>query len=271
MIHEHLFRKQTSNPFISAEDRRLELLQHFKFGVDRLDELIALYPGSLTLFQGDLPRHVLREFLTNLSVSLLLANPKTEIAFVDGANIFPYHEISIEAKRRGVDPFLILDRIQLSRAFNYHQVTEILTKQLPKLVRKRPRVRFVLIPQISSLHLSEEAAQYLSYDRKPVTTSLLELTSAMGTLKQLGMRYDLVGIMTAANAPHSTQKALGGTYLAHTATTIVHIETIPGWTRKDYGLVFTLLQDPAKPVTEIMIPANSKGEEGQPIPLTKFW
>jgi hypothetical protein len=271
MIHEHLLRKQGSNSFISAEARRLELLQHFKFGIDRLDELIALYPGSLTLFQGDIPRHILREFFTNLSVSLLLTNPEAEIAFVDGANIFPYFEISVESKSRGIDPFLILDRIQLSRAFNYHQVTEILTKQLPKLIEEKPEIRFVLIPQISSLHLSEEAAQYLTYDKQPVIASLFELTSALGVLKQLSMRYDLVGIVTAANAPYSKQKALGGTYLAHTATTIIHVETIPTWTRKDYGLVFTLLQDPAKPVSEILIPSNPKGEEGQPIPLTKFW
>lgn len=269
MSPEHLLCNRYPKPFVTGEERYLESLQRFRFGINQLDELIIMYPGSLNLFQGDLPRHLLRQFITKMTVSLLLTNVNTEIAFVDGANIFPYYEISSEARRCNTDPLKILDRIQLARAFNFHQITEILTRQLPKLVVKNPRIRFVIIPQISSLHLSKEASEYLAYDKRPTTNSLLELTTALGTLKQLGLQHDLVGIMTTARAPHSKHKALGGTFLAHAATTIVRMEPSLSGTQ-DHDLVFILQQDPMKPETEAKITCSEE-KENQSVSLLEFW
>ncbi|UCE14986.1 MAG: hypothetical protein JSV04_07355 [Candidatus Heimdallarchaeota archaeon] len=233
-----------------------------------MDDVIRLYPSSLTLIQGDLPHSLLRPLITQLTISLLINNPRVELAFVDGANLFPYYEISQEARKYGLDPLAILDRIQLSRAFNYHQMTEILFKKLPQLLETNP-IRVVLIPQISSLHLSKEALQYLEYDKLTATSSILELTQAVGRLKSLSLEYDLVGIMTAESAPHSNHKALGGTFLAHAATDIIRVTTTPGSNSTNYTLTLTV----QKGGPEIQVKLSHEGERdrAQSIPLTQFW
>ncbi|MHA2224150.1 MAG: hypothetical protein ACXAC8_03025 [Candidatus Hodarchaeales archaeon] len=267
MIQDHRYRKTYPNTFISAAARQQQLRQCFQFGIPQLDDVVELYPGSLSLIQGELPRAISRFLLTQLTVSLLSNNPGTDLAFVDGANVFPYYNVSLEAKKRGLDPLAILDRIQLARAFNYHQVTEILTKKLPKLINANPKIRIILVPQISSLYLSKEALQYLGYDKLTATSSILELTQALGKLKSLTIQYDLIGLMTAENAPRS-RKPLGGTYFAHAATDIIRVEaTSASSNPSDYTLLFTV-QKGGAPVQAALTPQPTGN---QPTPLTEFW
>ncbi len=269
MVLESSDRELNANSFTSAWDLRYQ--PRVRFGLPSLDELIGegMPSGSLTLIQGDLPPSILRSLVTKLTVGLLMAND-IDLAFIDGANLFPYYEISQEVKKRGFDPLVILDRIQLARAFNYHQVTEILTNRLPQLLIENPRIRIVLVPQISSMHLSKEALQYLGYDKLTVTSSLQELTQAVGKLKSLTLQHNFLGVMTAASAP-SSQKPLGGTFLAHSANQIIRVVTTPSGTKKDYKLIFTLQQDPAKPVAQVKLSSRTKDRGKQRMPLTRFW
>ncbi len=270
MVLEYSDRELNANSFTSAWDLRYQ--PRFRFGLPSLDEFIGegMPSGSLTLIQGDLPSSILRTLVTKLTVGLLLANEGIEIAFVDGANLFPYYEISQEVKKRGFDPLVILDRIQLARAFNYHQVTEILTNRLPQLLIENPRIRIVLVPQISSMHLSKEALQYLGYDKLTVTSSLQELTQAVGKLKSLTLQHNLLGVMTAASAP-SSQKPLGGTFLAHSANQIIRVVAASSGTKSEYKLIFTLQQDPAKPVLQVKLSSRTKDRGKQRMSLMKFW
>lgn len=272
MIEEQPHQKSYWNDFISAEDVHNRMQNGFRSGFPQLDEILGLYglyAGSLTLIQGNLPRSILRSLIIKLTVNLLLANPEVDIAFVDGENLFPYYELSLEVRKRGFDPLAILNRIQLSRAFNYHQMSQILTKQLPKLITQNPRIRIVLVPQVSSLYLSKEALQYLQYDKLPATESLYELTHAIGTLKSLILKHDLLGIMTAASAPNSKQKPLGGTFLAHTATTIIRVTVGSRSTAKDYKLRFTIQK--GGPILQVTLSQRSRTQSKNQIPLTKFW
>jgi RecA/RadA recombinase len=272
MIEEQYHRENYWNNFISAEEVHLRMQNGFRSGFPQLDELLGLYglyPGSLTLIQGDLPRSILRSMIVKLTTNLLITNPRVEIAFVDGENLFPYYELSLEVRKRGFDPLTILDRIQLSRAFNYHQITEILTKQLPQLIAENSRIRIVLVPQISSQFLSKEALQYLQYDKLPATESLFELTQAVGKLKSLILQYDLLGIMTAASAPNSKHKPLGGTFLAHAATTIIRVAIGSKSTSKDYNLCFTVQK--GGPVIQVALSERSTTLSKQQTSLTRFW
>ena len=128
-------------------------LQHetrYKFGLLSLDALFpdGVLPSSLILLQGDVNRQLLRHLVTKLTIGLLLANEQSDLAFIDGANIFPYYELASETRKRGYDPLLILDRIQLARAFNFHQMTEIATKRLSNLLKVKKQLNIVLVPQI---------------------------------------------------------------------------------------------------------------------------
>lgn len=269
MIQDYRNREALPDNFISADVRHQQLRQCLRLGIAHLDDVFVPYPGSLALVQGDLPNSILRSFITQLTVSLLTSNPSVDIAFVDGANLFPYYEISLEAKKHGLDPLGILDRIQLSRAFNYHQMTEILYTKLPQLIDTNPRIRVILVPQISSLYLSKEALQYLEYDKLTSTSSILELTQAIGKLKSLSLRYDLVGITTAENAPHSNHKALGGTFLSHSATDVIRVTVTLGSNRQNYTLLFSVQK--GGPVVQVKLSYTTASGEKQQIPLTQFW
>ncbi|MFX1535046.1 MAG: hypothetical protein ACFFDI_12545 [Promethearchaeota archaeon] len=272
MVLKRSDREANASEFISAWDLRQQ--QRFKFGLPSLDKLIGdgVPAGCLALIQGELPRSVLRSLITKLTVGLLLVNSKFNIAFVDGANLFPYYEISIEVRKRGYDPLAILDRIQLARAFNFHQITEVLINNLPRLIRNNHAIRIIMVPQISSHYFSKEALQYLQYDNLSVeASSLLELTQSVGILKSLVLQYNLLGIMTASSAPHSCHKPLGGTYLAHSACPIIRAEVTPNSTREDYSLIFTLQKDLSKPAMQVSLPNELKKQKKQHIPLTRFW
>ena len=270
MVLEYSDRDLNAGRFTSAWDLRDQ--PRFRFGLPLLDKLIGegMPTGSLTLIQGDLPSPVLRSLVTKLAVGLLLAND-VNIAFIDGANIFPYYEISLEVRKRGHDPFAMLNRIQLARAFNYHQMTEIITNRLPQLIAENSCIRIVLVPQISSLHLSKEALKYLGYDKLTATTSLLELTQAVGKLKSLALQHNLLVIMTAASAPHSNQKPLGGTFLAHSSNQVIRVTTASSGTKKIHKLIFTLQQDPTRPVIQMKLFSREKNRYKRRVPLTKFW
>ena len=268
MIREYQNREVLPDNFTSADVRHLQLQQCLRLGITHLDDAFVLYPGSLILIQGDLPNSILRPFITQLTVALLTNNPLVDLAFVDGANLFPYFEISHEARKQGLDPLGILNRIQLSRAFNYHQMTEILYTKLPRLINTNPRIRIVLVPQISSLYLSKEALQYLEYDKLTSTSSILELTQAVGKLKSLSLQYDLVGITTAENAPHSNHKALGGTFLSHSATDVIRVAVTPGGSRHNYTLLFSVQK--GGPTVQVKL-SYTAGKEEEQVPLTQFW
>ncbi|MHA1972594.1 MAG: hypothetical protein ACTSW1_06365 [Candidatus Hodarchaeales archaeon] len=246
--------------FVNGEVRWQQMKQCLKFGIKKLDKLVKMYPGSITLFHGELSNREVRRLITRLVVSIIVKNKMNlRMAFVDGANVFPFFEIGEKARKKRLDPLFVLDRIHLARAFNYHQVTEIITKQLPKLVEEK-QINVVMIPQVSSQFLSDEAKQYLQYDRRHVTSSLTELTQALGVLKSLALRYNLVSIMTASTAPNSKVKALGGTYLAHICSSIVQV--------KSQGLnnfTFNLIKDPERAVSAVHF-----FEKTNHIPLSEF-
>ncbi|MFW9854721.1 MAG: hypothetical protein ACFFFG_06655 [Candidatus Thorarchaeota archaeon] len=265
------FSGYSTNSFISADARYAQLQDCLRFGITQLDELLvgALRPGSLVLFYGEWSRGSLRKFITQMTVSLLSSNPTVDIAFVDGANIFPYHDVSLEVRKQGYDPLKSLDRIQLARAFNYHQITEIVTKNLPQLIHERPTIRLIFVPQISSQYLSEEAAQYLAYAKQPAIASLAELKTTVGKLKSLALQYDLAVITTAEPAPHSRNKALGGTFIAHAATTVVRVSPDPARGRQVTNYRFFLQQDPAHPETVGQIKAQPLRMD-HPLTLTRF-
>ena len=252
-------------------------LQHkmrYKSGFFALDALLpdGIVPGSLILIQGDVNRKLLRHLVTKVSIGLLTANDPAELAFIDGANLFPYYEIASEARRNGYDPLVILDRIQLSRAFNFHQMTEIITKRLPNLLRIKKHLKIVFVPQISSQYLSTEALQYLEYAKLTVAEGALsELTQAVGTLKSLALQHNLVIFMTAASATGSKTKGLGGTYLTHSASSVIRMASSAQSSAKEYDIRFSLQKDPARPVIQLTHSHRQKKPTTNQTLLNRYW
>lgn len=229
----------------------------------------GLISGCLTLVHGNLPRNLLRVLITQMTVSLLLSKTE-EMVFIDGSNIFPYYDIAMEARKTNLDPIGVLDRIKLSRAFNYHQMTEIITQSLPKLISERNNISNVLVSQISDLFLSKEALQYMKWNKQAQTYSLYELNQSLGVLKSLAIKENLTVIMTSSTAPLSNEKALGGTFLAHSVGVIIKLDYIEG-KKKAHNLVLTLQKHPYMPYKQIIVPlVVRKRRSNRVVPLTSF-
>ena len=263
---------RTDTPWTSA----LELQQNirYKFGLLPLDALFPerIVAGSVILLQGEIQRKLLRLLVTRLSIGLITSNNPCELAFIDGANLFPYYDLSTEARKRGYNPLTILDRIQLARAFNFHQVTEIITKRLPALLTTNPDLRLVLVPQLSSQYLSEEALQYLEYAKLSTAEGTFsELTQAVGTLKTLALRYGLIVLITTASANHSRIKGLGGTYLAHSASSVIRMSSTNRSSAKDYDIHFSLQKDPAHASIQLTHSHRQTKPREEQLPLSRFW
>jgi hypothetical protein len=261
-----------ANSWTSAYELQQRL--RYKSGLLTLDALIpeGILPGSLILIQGDITRKLLRHLVTKLSIGLLTSNDHVELAFIDGANIFPYYEIASEARRQSYDPLVILDRIQLSRAFNFHQITEIITKRLPNLLEVKNQLKIVFVPQISSQYLSTESLEYLEYAKLSVAEGALsELTQTVGALKSLALQHNLLVIMTASSATGSKTKALGGTYLTHSASSVIRMTSSTESSAKEYDVHFTLQKDPARPVIQLTHSHRQKKPVNSQTLINRYW
>jgi hypothetical protein len=62
-----------------------------------------------------------------------------ELWCVDGGNCFDPVAFSTHARRHGIDPEAVLDRIRITRAFTIHQLEAVVTEMLPPLVERDPR------------------------------------------------------------------------------------------------------------------------------------
>lgn len=81
--------------------------------------------------------------------------PQRALYCVDGCNRFDPYRFSDWARRAGMDPSEVLDRVFLSRAFTVHQMAALCREMLPGLVGLEPRPLVVFLG-IESLFLDEQ-------------------------------------------------------------------------------------------------------------------
>lgn len=193
---------------------------------------------------------------------------KRPIYFIDCDNLFPVYEIIETAIARGTsDPHAPLNKVMISRCFNYHQMTELIDQHLEPAITELVEWKQVDLPPliivagISSLHFSQEATDYLRYDKKPPWWSVFELQQSLYTLKILGMQYRLPILLTTASFSQQSLKAQGGSFLMHTAQTVVKLEETAA------GVYGTLIKHPSLPTQRMLLqqPMTNRGESYQPL------
>ncbi|MFV2015196.1 MAG: hypothetical protein ACC656_07210, partial [Candidatus Heimdallarchaeota archaeon] len=209
--------------------------------LDRLLPYPFLLSSSLTVIHTT--DKLGKSFLTQeLFIKLILKYYTQGIVFIDCTNVFPAYEL-IEATidmNSLLDPQLPIRSVQLSRSFNYHQATEVITEHLEPLVRDgfpinlddknedytvNIKPKFVILAGLSDLYLNQESSQYLGYDGRPEWFSIFELQHALGFLKSLAIKYSLIPIITTSTAPLSNTKPLGGSFLTHSSSQLIKISS----------------------------------------------
>jgi hypothetical protein len=133
-------RQEIKPDFITVQelwDRREGLLKGFeKFepdiltGMEGLDRILRLRFGQFVVLQGD-SSHNLSLLLCVKATMPEPLGPDSDVICVDGGNIFDAYLISKHSIEQGLDSEKVLERIHLSRAFTYHQLTLLLTEKLP--------------------------------------------------------------------------------------------------------------------------------------------
>lgn len=188
---------------------------------------------------------------------------KRPIYFIDCNNLFPVYEIIESAGARGIfDPHEPLDNVMISRCFNYHQMTELIDQHLEPAIIKLVEWEqvdpppLIIVAGVSSLHFSQEAADYLRYDKKPPWWCVFELQQSLHILKNLSMRYRLPILLTTASFSQESLKAQGGSFLMHTAQAVVKLEETGA------GVYGTLIKHPSYPSQRILLqqPTTTGGD-----------
>jgi hypothetical protein len=118
--------------------------------IGSLDEVLVLRLGQVFALQGK-AAHALSLLLC---VRATLPKPlglDSDILFLDGGNIFDVYRISDHAIRHELDPEETHERIHISRAFTYHQLSTLINNKLPDAL-KRFNAKLVIISDITLLY-----------------------------------------------------------------------------------------------------------------------
>ena len=105
----------------------------------------------------------------------------------------------------------------------------------------------------------------------PGQGSISELTHTVGLLKSLALEHNLVVIMTADSADNSHTKGLGGTYLSHSASTVIRMTSSIQSSAKDYDIHFSLQKDPARPPVQLTHSHRQKKPVNNQTLLNRYW
>jgi hypothetical protein len=99
-------------------------------GIEEPDKPLTFWLEQFAVLQG----RPSNEVSSLLCLKAVLPNPlgiDSDVIFVDGGNIFDPYLISERSIQHGLDPEQVLERIHISRAFTYHQLTTLLCERLP--------------------------------------------------------------------------------------------------------------------------------------------
>ncbi len=181
-------------------------------GTPELDELLGggVLPDRFYLLWGQrktlaciLHQLVIRAFLPPESGGIV---PSPKIVFVDGDFSFDPYFITRQAILHRLNPSLILDRIQVARAFDWQNMVELVSERLKKL-----DARLYIITGLT-VHFNPA-----------VQNSYRELLKIVGAFKSVLLARNAIGVVTTRQDPHSFFKPMGGKILSHFATVMVQV------------------------------------------------
>ena len=164
-------------------------------GIDSLDRTLILKFGQLAALQGE-ASHSLSSLLC---VRAALPKPDgqdSDVVFLDGGNSFDTYLISEHSIRHESDSRKILERIHLSRAFTYHQLSRLIHEKLPNAI-DHFKAKLAVVSDITQLYCdpdvqtdAQKKREALSIFRKDVRSlaTIAEQKSALIIVTNLQKR-----------------------------------------------------------------------------------
>ena len=127
------------------------------FNIANIDDLFPGFAlGNFAILYGSstvLPLSML--LCVRAQLPYQLGGLETNVVFVDGGNSFRLYDSSYIAQLHKLDPWEVLERIYVSRAFTAHQMTSLVLDQLQNAVGKY-NSKLVIISDIARLYLDKD-------------------------------------------------------------------------------------------------------------------
>ena len=136
-------------------------MKSLAFGVEELDTLLgSLGLGEFVVFHGSRMSHLFSEMLCVRSqLPLVEGGLDSSVVFIDGGNLFDPYFISDVARQLGLNPEEVLRKVWVSRAFTCHQLTALITEELPKVL-DRENSGLVVISDIAHLYCDSDIGSW---------------------------------------------------------------------------------------------------------------
>jgi hypothetical protein len=141
-------RKETEVSFRKPQLPNLEPKQ--TLGIDALHEALELRIGDLAVWHGKASHST----ASLLCVRSLLPKPRgqdSDVVFIDGGNIFDPYLISEQSTQQEIDSETVLERIHVSRAFTYHQLSHLINEKLACAIDDF-KAKLVVVSDITQLY-----------------------------------------------------------------------------------------------------------------------
>ena len=192
-------------------------------GLSEFDRTIKLRLGQFAVFQGKAAKSI----SSLICVRATLPEPvgiASDVIFLDGGNVFDAYEISEYAIRHQLNAERTLARIQLSRAFTYHQLSTLINEKLPKAIDIF-KARLVVVSDFTALYCDPDVAKQqeresLDIFRRDVRslTDLAEKKNSLIVATNLQLRNRRMDSALLQTAPVSVKLDDHGTFTQLTLT-----------------------------------------------------
>jgi len=126
-------------------------------GIEVFDRALVLKFGQLAALQGE-ASHYLSLLLSVKAILPQPLGPDGDVIFIDGGNKFDPYAISQRSIEHELNLQRVLERIHLSRAFTYHQLSSLIVERLSNAIDKY-NARLVVISDITALYCDSDIQQ----------------------------------------------------------------------------------------------------------------
>ena len=155
MLLTETSRHESEYPLRFQKINELQVEPRLFFGEEHIDRLLGnLHLGHVIFLYGSWRCLAASELLcVRAQLEPIHGGFDSDAIFIDGGNSFDSYLLVEYARRFSLNQDNALDRIFVSRAFNFHQLTTLVTQVLPQVVHER-KIRLVVVSDLTELYLN---------------------------------------------------------------------------------------------------------------------
>ena len=133
-----------------------EIASRLHLGISAVNNIFPGFEaGDFAVLHGSASNLLLFDLCIRCQLPPSRGGLSSPAVFIDGGNIFNPYLVAESARRYGLNPRMVLQRIYVSRAFTAYQLSSLILERLEEAIEKF-EARFVAVSEISSLFLDRD-------------------------------------------------------------------------------------------------------------------